>query len=367
MQLHFPRCCYNGLLPDSPEAILGAPLKWVAASLLLVVCNAFPAELVRDLYVADVPVANRGEAELARAAEEGLAQVLVKVSGSVDVLARPEVAGALQSARARVQQYSYNRIDSGDAALSARVEFDPAQVRDLLLNAGAPIWTATRPAVLVWLVVEEAGQRSFVSPGAHPELAAELTEGFRRRGVPLRFPLLDLTDAAALDPAEAWHLPSPLLIAASTRYRATEVLAGRVAKLAAGDVVGDWAYLSTQGRQDRSATRTDANSFLRGGVDLVVEDMAARYAISGADAGDTLLLNVSGVASYADYAAIMSWLESLEPIRQARVTALDKDRLTLAVVAAADASQLASIIELNPRMRPAAADTGKGLNYLWRN
>ena len=141
---------------------MGAPLKWVAASLLLVVCNAFPAELVRDLYVADVPVANRGETELARAAEEGLAQVLVKVSGSVDVLARPEVAGALQSARARVQQYSYNRIDNGDAALSARVEFDPAQVRDLLLSAGAPIWTATRPAVLVWLVVEEAGQRSFV-------------------------------------------------------------------------------------------------------------------------------------------------------------------------------------------------------------
>ncbi|MEZ5556796.1 DUF2066 domain-containing protein [Haliea sp.] len=344
-----------------------APLNWLAALLLLFACNAWPAELVRDLYVADIPVADRGEAELARAAAEGLAQVLVKVSGSVDVLQRQEIAPVLQGARARVQQYSYSRVDTGTAELSARVEFDPLQVRDLLVSAGAPIWTATRPAVLVWLVVEEAGERRFLSPGTHPELTAQLAEGFRRRGVPLRFPLLDLADAAALDPAEAWHLPSPLLVAASTRYRAGEVLAGRLAVLASGDVVGDWAYLSTQGRQARSVPRTEPGQFMQAGVELVVEDMAARYAISGVEAGDAVSLRVRGVSSYADYAAIISWLEGLEPIRQARLTALEEGTLTLAIVAAADSAQLASIIELNPRMRPAAGNTVGGLEYQWRN
>jgi hypothetical protein len=346
---------------------LRAPLNWLAALLLLFVFNAWPAELVRDLYVADIPVADRGEAELARAATEGLAQVLVKVSGSVDVLQRPEIAPALQGARGRVQQYSYSRVDAGSGELSARVEFDAAQVRDMLVSAGAPIWTATRPAVLVWLVVEEAGERRFLSPGTHPELATQLAEGFRRRGVPLRFPLLDLTDAAALDPAEAWHLPSPLLVAASTRYRAGEVLAGRLAVLASGDVVGDWAYLSTQGRQGRSVPRTEPGLFMQAGVELVVEDMAARYAISGVEASGAVSLRVRGVSSYADYAAIISWLEGLEPISQARLTALDEGTLTLAIVAAADLAQLASIIELNPRMRPVAGNSGEGLEYQWRN
>lgn len=338
---------------------------------LLAVRGAVSAELVRDLYVADVPVADRSSGELGRASAEGLAQVLVKVSGSTEVLALPPVEEALRSARNRVRQYSYIRVAAPAAVapgLAARVEFDPAQVRELLATAGAPIWTATRPVVLVWLVVEDRGERRFVSPDTDPELVAGLVDGFSSRGVPLRFPLLDLADTAALDPDEAWRLPAPLLLAASERYRAAEVLAGRIAVLTSGEIAGDWVYLSGTGRQDRSVVRANASEFLRAGVAMVAEDMASRYALAATGVvGDALAMTVSGIASYADYAAVLSWLESLEPIGRAQVSAVAGDTLSLLLTADADAAQLAAVIELNPRLRPGGGPTAGGLSYRWQN
>jgi len=347
---------------------------WALVCLVLLAARgAGAAELVRDLYLADVPVADSSSAELARASAEGLAQVLVKVSGSVEVLALPPVEQALREARNRVRQYSYARVDTPTAGngstsgLAARVEFDPAQVRELLATAGAPIWTATRPVVLVWLVVEDEYGRRFVSPGTDQELVAGLVEGFQRRGVPLRFPLFDLADTAALDPDEAWSLPVALVLAASERYRAKEVLAGRIAVLTSGEVAGDWAYLTGAGRQDRSMVRSTAPEFLLQGAAMVAEDMAARYALAPSGVvGDGLVMTVSGITRYADYAAVISWLESLEPITRAHVAAIADDTLSLLLTAQADPAQLTGIIELNPRLRPSGA-ASSGLSYRWHN
>lgn len=348
---------------------------WVVVCLaLLAGRGAVAAEQVRDLYIADVPVADQSGAELARAAAEGLAQVLVKVSGSVEVLALAPVEQALRGARNRVRQYSYTRIEApaegagGGPGLAARVEFDPAQVRELLTSAGAPIWTATRPVVLVWLVTEDESGRRFVSPGTDPALVAGLVEGFRRRGVPLRFPLFDLADTAALDAEEAWSLPAEQLLAASERYRAAEVLAGRIAVLTSGEIAGDWVYLSGTGRQDRGVVRATAPEFLDAGVAMVAEDMASRYALAASGvAGDTLAMTVTGIDSYADYAAVLSWLESLEPITRAHVSTVAGDTLRLVLTAEADAAQLAGIIELNPRLRPGSGPTTGSLSYRWQN
>ena len=348
---------------------------WVVMCMaLLAGRGAVAAELVRDLYAADVPVADQSSSELARAAAEGLAQVLVKVSGSVEVLSLSPVEQALGNARSRVRQYSYSRIEplSGPAGsatgLAARVEFDPVQVRELLAGASAPIWTATRPAVLVWLVIEDGYGRRFANPDMDQALLAGLVEGFHRRGVPVRWPLFDLADTAALDPDEAWRLPANLLLAASERYRTTEILAGRIAVLTSGEIAGDWAYFSGTGRQDRGVVRTSATEFLETGVAMVAEDMASRFAlVASGGASEGLAMVVSGITSYADYAAVLSWLESLEPIARAQVTAVAGDTLSLVLEADADVAQLAGIIELNPRLLPGSAAAPGGLNYRWRN
>ncbi|WP_162300072.1 DUF2066 domain-containing protein [Kineobactrum sediminis] len=328
-------------------------------------------ELVRDLYIAEVPVTDRGAAELDKAAAEGLAQVLVKVSGTEGVLALPAVENALPVAREQMLQYSYTRAtnaDTGEQALAARVEFEPSLVRQLLATAGAPMWTATRPVVLVWVVKDGVNGRHFVNSDTDPELVAELARAFHRRGVPVRLPLFDLEDTASIDPDQAWSLAAGPLRAASSRYGATEILAGRVAMLSSGDLVGDWLQLSGNNRTERGVTRASRREFAQQGAALVAESMASRYALP-VQPGANLTMTVSGVNSYADYASIVAWLESLEPIEQASVTSIRADVVSLQLTASAIARQLAPVIELNSRLAPVKAerDASEPLSYRWQN
>ncbi len=250
------------------------------ALVLLAFTGAARAEMVQDMYSAEVPVADQSSAELARAARLALSEVLVKVSGSADLLRNPEIQAALANARSRVERYSYIEGPGVPRQLSVRMLYDSAYVTGLVIAAGAPIWTANRPAVLVWLVLQDAAGRLFVNPDTAPALMAALQAEFSRRAVPVQLPLYDLVDSAALTPDQAWSLDDPALVQASTRYNLQDVLVGRVSLLASGGVAGDWSYRHGEDQIRRTVTVENEELFLREGVALVAQAMAARYAVA---------------------------------------------------------------------------------------
>lgn len=326
------------------------------------------AEFVRDLYSAQVPVASQDSRALKLASREALAEVLVKVSGSLSVLQNPVIVAALPESRSQVQQYAYTRDDARDGQLAARFEFDASYVTRLLTQAGEPLWTANRPAVLLWLVMEDSRGRYFVNWESAPGLSAQLMTEFSRRGVPVQVPLFDLADSTAISTEQAWRLYAPALQAASGRYDVQDIMAGRLAALSGGQSVGDWTYFHGAERIDRSVTTADAQAFVRVGVGIVAEEMAARYAVAPSIAvAGGVLMSVTGVSSYADYAGIVAWLEGLELIEHANVSRISGDRVELRLHAQADARQLAAIIELNQRLVPLARETvGDQLRYQWQ-
>jgi len=338
----------------------------IFAAALLLLGNAAQAEVVSDLHSAEVPVADRTQEALNAAAGDGLAQVLVKVSGSIDVLAYPTIKAALPKSRSYVQQYAY-AVGEGNTLL-ARFEFNDTVIAGLLTDAGAPLWTANRPTVLAWVVVETAAGRQFLGPDTDPALTTELLAAFSRRAVPVQLPLFDLADAAALTTGVAWRQDADALQAASARYGVSDILAGRVVVLSTGSWTGDWAYLGERNRIDRSITADAADAFLQAGVALVAEDMASRYAVSpsGVTTGG-IVMSVSGVNSYADYAGVVSWLEGLELIEHANVERISGDQMQLRLVAQTDSAQLASIIELNQSLVPLPVAQRDGeLAYRWQ-
>lgn len=337
--------------------------------LILLPALAVPARatVVSDLYEASVPVEQRSDAALSEAARRALSQVFVKVSGSKAVLSYPDVSAALGKARSYVQQYAFV-VDDGN--LLARFEFDAAIVSRIVTDAGAPLWTANRPEVLLWLVVDTAQGRRFITAENDPEQVALLREAFNQRGVPVRLPLFDLTDTAALTPDQAWSQSSTALRAASARYGVSEILGGRAAALSTGNWVGDWTYLTDTYRLDRSITASDDAAFVRDGVAIVAEDMASRYAVAakGSQSSGGVMMVVQGVRSYGDYAGIVSWLEGLELIKHANVEQIRGDQIELRLIAQADAGQLSSIIELNDRLVPVPQVANPDrLAYQWRN
>jgi len=76
---------------------------------------------------------------------------------------------------------------------------------------------------------------------------------------------------------------------------------------------------------------------------------------------------VTGVTSYADYAAVVSWLESLELVERADVESVQGDRILVRLQAQAAPDQLATLIELNKQLVPIpVTGAGADLNYLWQ-
>ncbi len=342
----------------------------VAFVTMLLLTLPAAAEVVKDLYLGQVPVATRGEAQLAEAARQALSQVYVKVSGSAEVLSLPSVAASLDGALDQAQQFSYARNNDPEFPLLARFEFDGGWVTGVLKQAGAPLWTANRPAVLVWLVEEVDGVPQFVSSDSAPEVLDALRADFDRRGVPLRYPLYDLADTSALSPQQVWRFSEAPLELASRRYQAQDILAGRLVRELSGDWSGQWFFRSSYDHKQRDAGPGSLGSVLQVAASLVAEDMAARYALSagGTTAERGVAITVTNVRSYADYAAVLTWLQQLELVDAAEVEGVAGDRLQLRLKTRLAPEQLATIFELNRRLIPDNYVASDGeLRYQWQN
>lgn len=334
---------------------------------LLVGGGVARAEVVQDLYAATVPVRDQGSDALGSAAGLALAQVLVKVSGAEDVLREPGIAAVLRNARQDVQQYAYLPPTGDDERMRVRMEFAGTRVTDIVLGAGLPLWTANRPPVLVWLVLEDDAGMHFATADHAPGLVTALRESFAERGLPLRLPLYDLTDAAALGPQDVWRLDAGQLAAASERYDVRHIVGARLARLAGGEYAGDWTHIEGDKRSDLRIRADSERDYLRQGVAALAGRLAARYAVVASDgAAGGVLVHVSGVEEYADFVAIVRWLEDLEVVQRAAVTKISGNRLELALRAQVDATELATLISLNKRLAPGAVpQPGAALEYEW--
>jgi hypothetical protein len=363
-------CCYNAqLLENIGERSVGKiRLVLLVASLALLVAGNSQAEMVAGLYAATVPVADQSSKVLSTAARQGLAEVLVKVSGSRQLLKNPEIVGALGQARSHVQQYYYVRGETSAAELLVRFDFDGAFVTDLVRKSGAPIWTANRPVVLAWVVLDSEQGKQFVSWDRTPVEAQLLVDAFSRRGVPVQIPVFDLNDMSAVSAENVWRLDRTAIQAASARYNVQDVIAGRLASPSGGKSAGDWSYFYQGDRVNRSATVPDLQAFLRTGAGIVAGEMSARYALLPTAGGEgELRMLVTGVSSYADYAAIVSWLEDLELVEQANIRRVQGGQIELQLQAQLNASQLAGLIELNNHLLPSSTPGSTAqLNYQWQ-
>ena len=112
-------------------------------------------------------------------------------------------------------------------------------------------------------------------------------------------------------------------------------------------------------------------AFAEAGAALAADAIARRYAVASggevATAGARVL--VLGVDSFADYAAVMAWLEGLELVDRVNPESVDGDRLVLRLEARADLARLAPVIELNERLQPlpdVPGDVAAERAYRWQ-
>lgn len=317
------------------------------------------AVIVENLYRAEVEVKDHSVPALQRASREGLAQVLVKVSGGQGVLDNAQVKSALADNRRYLQRYQYSRV--ADGRLNLQMHYDSQLITTLLKEARQPLWTANRPPLLVWLVVDDAEGRRYATADSHPQLIAELQAGFNRRGLPAVFPLYDLEDTRNVSIHDLWRLNALAVYHGSRRYDVSTMLVGRMTAQSDGRWMGDWLYLGEGDRLASSFYGRDLHQLSAAGVDFVADHLAQRYAVAaGQSQGVDVLVRVDALYSYMDYRQVVTYFEGIELIETAYPAYVDGTSMIFRLRAQADAEQLRRLFSLNRRLRP--GDTSVGLN-----
>ena len=338
-------------------------LAGLAAAVLIGLLGLNPAHSaeVRGLYEAEVPVSDKSEASREAALGEALARVVTKVTGERRPKSNPTVAAATASPGRFIQRFRYRVVAAEPGVEPAGAEqrwllwarFDPGVVDGLVRDAGMRVWGRTRPAVVFWVAVEDAGARKILGGEESTELADVVREAAGQRGVPVVLPLLDLEDQSRLRVSDVWGVFRDRIRAASDRYQSNVILTGRVYRLLPTLWEGQFTLLLGDVAEEWSSQGDILELLLSDGVIEVADRLAARFAGPG-----TLVqasgfgVVVSGVRSAADYARALGYFSNLEETTEVSVSRVRADEVSFHIEARGGREALLRVVGLSRILTP---------------
>jgi hypothetical protein len=312
------------------------------------------ADKVPRLYEASIPVHTQSREERNDAIRTAFAEVLVRVSGRTDIVDAdefPGVATAIDTATRYAQQFRFYRAnpaptDPDKPKLVLWVRFDEKAISRLLRSNQLPVWGDTRPATLVWLVIDNRGQRTLIGNDTKDTSKTMIAEQAQLRGLPLRFPLLDLTDRQNLNVSDVWGNFESTILHASQRYKTEAVLVGRVYQGYSGSWTGRWSLYSDGRRQDWSLTETELAAVLMPGIDKTAESLAVRYAQVGQTEDNEVLVLVKDIRGLPDYNRAVKYLQELSHVSKVNPFQIEQNSALFRVTAAGGRLTLARSVSL---------------------
>jgi hypothetical protein len=108
-------------------------------------------------YSGSAPVNSQSDDERAGALKTALAHVVMEQTGDSSVVARPDVAKAIEKAERYMLQYSYRRNSDGDAPMTLIAQFDAAAVDQMMQRLGlgplanVPLAPETPTEATLWI------------------------------------------------------------------------------------------------------------------------------------------------------------------------------------------------------------------------
>jgi len=282
-----------------------------------------------------------------------LQQVLLKVVGSRGALDTADLTSLLPKTTNLIEQYQYyvTNIDSEDLTAPETFDlwlrFNPTSLDAELNRLNLPIWGHSRPEILIWLAIDDSGQRSMLgSDSENMEIPLLLEQAADNRGMPLLLPLMDLQDQEQLNFSDIWGDFSEPVLQASQRYGAPVVLTGRMSRVAEDSWNIRWRSFYA-GETEQWQSQGDMNSALQAGIYVVTDSLADRFTqLTQNQNEQSITLQVSGVNNFTDYSRVLDYLKKLQSASDVRVTEIDKAQLTVSLNYAGQAEALNELISI---------------------
>lgn len=342
-------------------------LKIISIVFFLYTANAF-AIRVNAIYKADLPVASQSANERDQMLPDALAQVLTKVSGTTQVLDNPAIKTQLKDASSLMQEYSYQK-NTGNTAKPYRliVQFDSEAINKILTDANIPIWGANRPLITVWIDDELANHSpELIDNSSQNAILNLLKTEADNRGLPIIFPMMDVTDMNIVSSNDFVTQNVPNLQKASERYGSDAILLARImhsdtgitvqAKLILGKDVWGW-NLSDKTMAPIMTTL----------VDTVTHALAERYATAVKPTiQENMTLKVINVAEEDDFSHMMNYIEHLTPVSDVQIVRVEGNEVILSISLRATRDSFLQALMIGKKLSPVADQQNQNLMvYQW--
>ncbi|MCU7929191.1 MAG: DUF2066 domain-containing protein [Candidatus Thiodiazotropha sp. (ex Codakia rugifera)] len=334
--------------------------RWLLLMVALLIAPVASAEMVENLYEAQVPVFGQSAEARASGIRKAFSRVLVKVSGDRSLLNNPDLNGLLKKAAGLIQQYRYKSLESTRTDITSDspdrllwVRFDERAVNRLLRESGVPVWGGTRPSVLVWMGQEEGARRGLVSPERERALKRRLNRVAGSRGLTFMWPLMDVEDRNAIQVSDLWGGFEETIRRASDRYLPDVILVGRMTQQGGNSWRGEW-LLYLPDKVNRWQARADSKAALASeGLNQAADALALRFAPQQVSQGATeLRLRIHGLTHLADYVLVKDYLQSLAMIEQLDLLSAGPEKVNFLVRIQGNRNALERGIQLGAVLEP---------------
>jgi|GEM_PF-6849237 len=326
--------CSNILFIKAGAAVRRG-LYWFAVIFCLFFMIAGYAESDLSLYQAKVPVKSESKSELTQASVGAFKQVLVKLTGSVDVLSIPAVKEMLPDAEKMVSTYRYlslsSELSDDSNQLNVIMTFNKKGVVQFLDQIGQPIWSGKRPLTLIWVQqmpasnAELSGKAALVDSSViHNDISA-ISQKF---GLPILFPLNDLNDPSVLQLASAGD-NDKIWQELYDRYGVDAVLFALVSE---NPITRQWSATwelhSTSGSFMWPDSAAQQKLLLDHGIGSMVKSISGRQASASQQ---SVSMIVSGVSDLVSYAGVRNYLSKLADVKNIKVTDMHDSSVWISV------------------------------------
>ncbi|MCF2948931.1 DUF2066 domain-containing protein [Paraglaciecola aquimarina] len=344
------------------------------------------AAVIEGLFDANVAVINQSDNNRAKAFQQGMKQVLIKVHGSDDLLKDQEIRKAITRVTRYVRAYSYETVDTQQFIT---INFDQDRISELIRTAGFTIWGKRRPDTLVWLGMQlpDSNNKTYLTIDNQPQIYAAMSKQAAYRGINLVYPLWDLNDVQNLSVYDIWGGFTQRIIEASYRYGVQSIISARVYQSQQASVsdetelepvdykpgqwVVDWTSIEDGKILSGQLTIDSFEDLAVRLINELADQLSAKYAIDI----DSLHSNqektkivINNIASIESYVQVLAFLESLSVVNNATLINQNGSRATFELSLFGEFSDLNTALKLESKLQPVMDEFGQSLNnaeFLW--
>lgn len=321
---------------------------------------------VMDLYESRLPVESQSRDARQEALRAAFENVLVKVSGQRQVLQLGPVRSELNRHTNYLVQYSY--VTENDE-LMLRAQFDERRIEELLRRADATFWSARRPNIIFWIAADQGRSVRLTGRDNENAIIPALRTQARMRGLPISFPLLDLTDRMQVSPSDVWGRFDVPVLEATKRYPADGIVMLRLQEVD-NEWRGQWTLVVGNNRRSGQAQADDLAELGIAIADEVTERVAAEYAVTFGSASSTdFTIRVTNLLDLERLFDVETMFGRLSSVERVTLTRYHQGTAEFQLRLIGDMDRAMQALELENRMErvvdPWSTSASPVLEYRW--